>query len=206
MEIKINLSDEQIKHLKVLSRDHFPGSDKNLCTDRPLHFVQTKRFNHYPLDYAQDYLMDYTIAVYDNDACKTYSLEDFIDKEIYAHGIEAPENLNLIPYEEAYNNGIDGKAIYDETDYVKYYLNKFGFDCSGLEEEIEIVAEHGEYEDVAFFFTLEEAKRYIKYQAHNLCEPITYSKCCGYSNYGDYKILYDTLRSIGDTLNKEEVE
>ena len=60
------------------------------------------------------------------------------------------------------------------------------------------------YRPIAFFFIRDEAKRYIKYQSHNLHKPRVYTYAPGYSNCGDFIPFWNLLYSIGEQLNKEE--
>ncbi|QQP10830.1 hypothetical protein FJQ98_16420 [Lysinibacillus agricola] len=52
---------------------------------------------------------------------------------------------------------------------------------------------------------VDEAKRYIEYQRHNLRKPRTYTYSAGYSNYGDFVPFRNLLLQMGEQLNKEEV-
>ena len=56
------------------------------------------------------------------------------------------------------------------------------------------------WSNVAYFFSLEEARRYKEYQKHNLKNTRIYAECPGYSNNGDWEPFYDLLTSIGRTL------
>lgn len=60
------------------------------------------------------------------------------------------------------------------------------------------------YRPVAFFFVRDRAKEYVKYQAHNLCEPRIFTYAGGYSNDGEFKSFYDMLMHIGNKLNNTE--
>jgi hypothetical protein len=56
------------------------------------------------------------------------------------------------------------------------------------------------YDDIAYFFSKEEAKRYIQYQKHNLNNPRIYCKAPGYNNEGDFEPFYKLLREIAGKL------
>ncbi|MED3550166.1 hypothetical protein [Cytobacillus praedii] len=60
------------------------------------------------------------------------------------------------------------------------------------------------WEKVAFFFIRDEAKRYMKYQKHNLNEPRVYTYSAGYANYGDFVPFRELLLSIGQQLNQDK--
>lgn len=208
MKVEINLNDLQIAHLKNLNNNHYAGSKQNLCTNRPMHFVQSKVYNYYPLDYAFNFLSDYTISFYIGNWTETYDdiyelLEALANNNDYKFSNDEEKIQDLvISYEEAMYTVVNGIHICDEEDYIRAYASKFGYDYS----IVEVVAKHGEYQDVAFFFTLDCAKNYMEYQSHNLSEPRTFSKSCGYSNSGDYEPLYDTLMALGKILNEGENE
>jgi len=112
LKIDIELTEKQEHFLKLFAKNQHPGAKDNVCTNKPIHAVQTKRF-----------------TIVDND--------------------------------------------YD-------------------------------YEDVAYFYTLQSAKEYIKYQSRNLTNPRTYTKSGGYSNYGEYEHFWDLLMSLGIKLNKNQ--
>jgi hypothetical protein len=59
-----------------------------------------------------------------------------------------------------------------------------------------------QYRNVAYFFILEEAKRYMQYQGHNLISPRTYTFSSGYDNRGEYEHFWDLLLAIGKMLNE----
>jgi hypothetical protein len=116
-EITISLTEEQEKFLKLFAQNHYPGAKDNVCTNNPLHLVQTRE-------------------------------ERVVDPD------------------------------YDEPDKIKYRT-------------------------VAIFFILEEAKKYIKYQGHNLSNPRTYTVSAGYSNKGEYHHFWELLFDMGKRLNEE---
>lgn len=60
-----------------------------------------------------------------------------------------------------------------------------------------------DYRTVAYFFTKCEAKRYIKYQGHNLHDPRVFTAFSGYSNNGDYPVFQKLLKRLGEHLLKE---
>jgi hypothetical protein len=59
------------------------------------------------------------------------------------------------------------------------------------------------YKPVAYFFTKEEAKKYMQYQSHNLISPRIYTANAGYGNYGDYPVLQNLLLKLGKELIKK---
>lgn len=69
----------------------------------------------------------------------------------------------------------------------------------------DIRGDESTYRPIAFFFIRDEAKRYIKYQSHNLHKPRIYTYSPGYSNCGDFIPFWNLLHSIGEQLNNKEV-
>ncbi|GAB6173303.1 MAG: hypothetical protein QMC95_06415 [Desulfitobacteriaceae bacterium] len=57
-----------------------------------------------------------------------------------------------------------------------------------------------DWRDVAYFFSREEARRYIEYQRHNLRYPRIYAKSPGYSNDGDWEPFYQLLKRIAGAV------
>jgi hypothetical protein len=64
---------------------------------------------------------------------------------------------------------------------------------------VQSTSQDGTYHDIAYFFTLAEARRYISYQNHNLRTPRIYTVGPGYSNSGDWEPFYDALQALGET-------
>jgi len=105
--------------------------------------------------------------------------------------------MEIVPFEELKYKDIeteDGEEIFvmNYDDYFKAYGINFNA-ASWLQDN---------YEPVAFFFILDEAKRYIEYQRHNLRKPRTYTYSSGYANYGDFDHFRNLLLSMGELLNR----
>lgn len=56
--------------------------------------------------------------------------------------------------------------------------------------------------DIAFFFSKEEARKYRRYQRHNLNDPYIMAHSPGYGNEGDYEPFYDLLRCVAKKLER----
>ena len=176
MEIKLNITDEQVKFLKQFAANHYPGAKDNLGTDRPLHLVQT----------------EYTERVYDDGECGDYieyaNLEDDSGKTytdprevVIAYGCYDDPN-NVPDYDSAHLHGIDGKIIHDVNDYFETY---------GITDEIIRYSVIRKYQTVAYFFTRQNAQKYIKEQSR------------GYANDDEYMHFYDLLLKIGQMVSSE---
>lgn len=173
----------------------------NLYTADAFHVVETKRLEYIP--YSED------IEVWYSDLPLKFTIDDEYDTW-YENEVELIED-----YWNDYKNedcpikiktlshcqfdkmiDIDGDEVYISSfdDYFKAY----GVEIRGT------AWEKYNYEPVAFFFILDEAKRYIQYQRHNLCSPRTYTYSAGYANYGDFVPFRNLLLSIGEKLNKED--
>lgn len=197
-EITIAITPEQEKFLKLFSANHHPGAKDNLATHNPIHVVQRKRYRQIP--YSSD-LEDYYGHLplqfsYDRDYDTWFNSEVELIEKYYEDRDEEP-SVSIKPFKEIYCKevmGKDGKTIFiaDYSDYFKAY---------GI--EINAIAWQEEYyEDVAFFFILEEARRYMKYQSHNLKEPRTYTFSAGYANDGEYHHFWELLFNIGKQLSE----
>jgi len=113
-------------------------------------------------------------------------------------GEECP--VEIVDFDTAYYAdkfiGVDGEewVIVDEGDYLSAYgiPNDFYHKtniCFG-------------YRTAAVFFILDEARKYIEYQGHNLTNPRTYTIGAGYANKGEYHHFWELLFNIGEKLNK----
>lgn len=187
MNITIDLNDEQVKFLKQFAANQHEGATDNLCTRKPLHLVQTEE-----LIYMHDGGCNGDYAVYINtDDCEK---EFKNERDIVLEYGQYDDPDDVIDYETAFaSNSLNGEIICDINDYFKAY---------GIESEIECCSVVKTYRTVAYFFILENAKDYIKYQGHNLKNPRTFTVDCGYSNRGEYESFFDLLMSIGQHLNQ----
>lgn len=190
MKVEIELTDQQVKFLKEFAIKQAPGSDDNRCTSMPIHVVQTRRERVVDTDFEDS---DKTCWIICGD-CET-QFESIKEVVNYYHDDECPvEVVDFVEYEEI--KGIDGEEHYicDEEDYFIAYgiPTDYCYKC-----EIKYY-----YEPVAFFFILDEAKRYMEYQGHNLESPRTYTYGSGYSNCGDYEHFYSLLMKLGKQLNE----
>lgn len=197
-EITISITPEQEKFLKLFAAKHHPGADDNLATHNPIHVVQKRRYRQIPysLD-LEEYYDDLPLQfAYGWDYDTWFDSEVELIQAYYEDRDEEPQ-VPIRPFKEMdYKDvkGKDGKTIFI-TDYCSY------FKAYGI-EGVAIAWQDYDYEDVAFFFILEEARRYMKYQSHNLKEPRTYTFSAGYANDGEYHHFWELLFSIGERLNK----
>jgi hypothetical protein len=199
-KITVQITDEQEKFLKLFAANHYPGAKDNLATHHPIHIVQTKRIRHIPYspDIADFYDHLPLVFTYNTDDYQLwFKNEEELVKQYYEDRGEDPpipvKPFGEIQYTEVHDK--DGNAVWicDYSDYFEVY---------GVEPVV-FAWEEEDYEDVAFFFILEEARRYIKYQGHNLKEPRTYTYDAGYSNEGEYHHFWDLLFKLGEQLNAE---
>lgn len=181
MFIRLELTEQQEHYLRQFAERQASGSDDNVGTRKPLHLVQTKE----------------TRIVWDGgmsgDAAFVCTADD--NHTIYSTPEALVESLtgrdDIVSYDEAYRNGIsDGEIICDEEDY---------FEAYGLEDCYKVSKTY-EWRTVSIHFTLAEAKRYKKYQTHNLVEPRTYTVSGGYGNNGDYEPIWDLIMQAGQSV------
>lgn len=194
-EITIRLTEEQEKYLKLFASKHYSGSVDNLCTNQPLHLVQTQTERVVDPDYEEPDKVSYCVP----DWAEDYETMQELIKAYYEYqGEECP--IEIVDYDEAYEAdefiGADGEewVITDEDDYLSaygipedfYYKQNICFD----------------YRTEAVFFILDEARKYKEYQGHNLTNPRTYTIGAGYANNGEYHHFWELLFGIGEKLNK----
>lgn len=194
-EIKVTVTDMQERFLKLFATNHYPGARDNLATDRPLHIVQTKRNRYIPYcgepDISDYY--DYLPVVFSIDGDSEWVTDETVVVREYYHDKTPP--IPIKSFCELKWTSVelpDGDHVYI-TGYDVY------FKVYGV-PDVNIAWREETYEDVAYFFILEEAQKYLKYQAHNLHEPRTYTVSAGYSNQGEYRHFYDLLIGIGKQL------
>ncbi|QSF43415.1 hypothetical protein [Paenibacillus tianjinensis] len=198
-KIEIELTDQQEQFLKLFAEKQYPGADDNVCTCNAIHAVETYRphyipyhedqtdyFDHLPLKFTTDY--DY--EVWHNSEVE--AVQDWFEGREEGPPFEI-KPLSEMEY-ETFEVNDDEIFVMNYSDYFKVYGIEW-YAASWIQEN---------YEPVAFFFILDEAKRYIKYQGHNLTKPRTYTYSSGYSNNGDFNHFRDLLLNMGDKLNKDD--
>lgn len=194
--INIELTDEQIKFLKLFAENHYAGAKDNLYTNYPIHIVQNKRYEYIP--YSVEIRLHYEgfPLVFSIDDDRHYWYENEIEAVKAWYEDECP--IPIKSFEDLYweeIKDIDGNLV----TIISYedYFRAYGIDNA-------TVAWRTYYwENVAFFFIRKEAIRYMEYQRHNLIEPRVYTFSSGYSNFGDFEHFWDLLMSIGEKLIKE---
>jgi len=195
MEITVNLTDKQVEFLKKFAKNHAPNSPDNVCTANPIHVVQDNRHRIIPYGADIEEYMDTENLVFMNRECDCQfdSEVEFI-KQYYEWKDEEPPE-KVIPFKEAHLKlkTKDGWLITSWEEYFEYYgVNEYHM---GWKED--------NWQDIAFFFILEEAKKYIKYQGHNLKNPRIYT-FGGYGNKGEYHHFWELLFNLGKQLISEE--
>lgn len=195
-EVTISLTDEQEKYLKEFSSKQCEGSKDNVGTHQPLHLVQTRDEVVVDPDYEDADKEQYHVDDWGEDYD---SPQDLIVAYWEQQDEECP--IKIVTYDEAYAQDEfmdvtgEGQVIVDEDDYLAAY---------GIAEEFYHKVNIGyRYRTVATFFILDEAKKYLKYQGHNLTNPRTYTVGGGYSNKGEYHHFWELLFKIGENLNQE---
>lgn len=198
-EITVPVTEQQEQFLKLFAANHYPGARDNLATDQPLHIVQTKSYQY--LLYAPGTEDSYhgLILVFGSDGESEWTTDETaVVREYY--GEKTPpfpiKSFDELKWEaiESPDPDWDGALITNYTEYFEAY----GVPNVNIAWQVET------YKNVAYFFILEEARKYLKYQAHNLNEPRTYTVCAGYANQGEYHHFYELLHNIGQSLLKED--
>jgi hypothetical protein len=198
--ITIQITEQQEKFLKLFAEKQYPGSEDNRYTAYPLHIVENKRYKYIPYSNEIAEFMDEGRLCFttDDDYSIWFTDEVELVKDWY-DGEECP--VEVKPYAELEMTdftGVNGDE-YWISDYNEY------FKAYGI--EIRTIAwREEEYEPAAPFFILEEAKRYMHYQKHNLTEPRVYTYAAGYGSQGDYIHFWEFLMTSGKTLIANEVK
>lgn len=185
MKIEIEINDKQERFLRQFAQKQHEEARDNLGTRKPIHLVQSKRLVY---KYDGGGNGDYDVYL----CCPEYENEPFPDERavVLKYG-DYDDPDKVVDYETAFADGVDGEFINDENDYFRAY---------GVYEDIIKCSVDIEYDTVAYFFILENAREYIKYQGHNLTDPKTFTVSGGYSNKGEYESFYDLLMSVGMKL------
>lgn len=191
MEITLNLNKTQIDFLKEFAANHYPGAKDNELTDRPLHLVQTKSY---------EYVRGSDQGEYDVFIDENGDFEPIRDPEdvVVIHG-KYEDETDIVDYETAYKNGINGRIICDVSDYFAYY---------DVPDSIAVYSAKETYKTVACFFIRKQARNYMYSQAHNLNKPRIFSVHRGYANDNryEYEHFYDLLLMIGNQLNDKVIK
>ena len=195
-EITVKLTEEQEKFLKLFASKQFEESKDNVGTHNPLHLVQTQDERVVDPDYDNPDRVKYVVT---DDDYKEYESAQELVKGFWDNcSSECP--IEIVGFEEAYRAkefiGVNGdeQIITDKDDYLEAY----GID----EKSYNKVNTCYEYRTVAVFFILDEAKKYLEYQGHNLTNPRTYTVGAGYANKGEYHHFWELLFSMGKQLNE----
>ena len=154
--MNIELTEKEKKFLSDFAQKQCAGSKDNLGTMTPIHVVERKRKEVIDCPDGEQWLLI--------DDCYSDVFNDF--DTMLEHIIEKETDMELPAYKVVEGKDINGIYIIDEKDYCKAFeINAYR--CSVVES----------YEPVAFFFILDEAKRYKEgYQSHNCenCRIFTY--------------------------------
>lgn len=198
--ITFEFTDKQIELLKEFNSKHYSGAPDNRSTGDAIHVVQRLRKNWIPYsDDISDY-MDADSIVYSVDE---YSDEWYESPEAlvwdYYGGIGESCPIEIRPFSEVNYTTIedangDDVYIHDELTYIKAH---------GIDTVYEAY-EMTEWVDEAFFFILDEARKYQNYQYHNLGVSRVFTYSMGYDNRGDLPVFRDMLLAMGKQLNEEE--
>lgn len=198
-KIEIELTEQQEKFLKLFAEKQYPGADDNVYTCNTIHAVETYRPIYIPyhedqVEYYDGLPLKFTT---DYDYEQWHDSEEELVQEWFERREETPpfeiKAFREIEY-ETFEVNDDEIFVMNYDDYFKVYGIEW-YAATWIKDD---------YEPVAFFFILDEAKRYIEYQRHNLTKPRTYTYSSGYANHGEFNHFRDLLLSMGQKLNKEE--
>lgn len=186
--LSVELTAEQEKWLRLFAENQHEGAKDNGGTRKPLHLVQRKIYKEIP----------YTAAIEETfDGERVYYLErnsggDEITDNCFKDWFEAVREYHQNYDEEFFIADFDGEDIEYSCDQ-----NDIDYD------DISIYWKIADWETVAYFWILDSAKEYLKYQSHNLGEGArTYTVYMGYGNKGEYEAFFDLLMVMGTKLIK----
>ena len=184
MELKFQLNDKEKAFLKEFYEKQHDGAKDNLGTRDAIHVVERIRERCVENDNGDAWLW--------TDDCEWKKFDDF--DEMLEHARKATGN-EYPPYEVVEYEDVNDIWIESEKTYCKAYGIK-AYPCEVVKYT----------EPVAFFFILDEAKRYKNdYQAHNCSDCRIFTYGLGYSNYGDLPVFRNMLLNMGKKLIECEV-
>ena len=228
------MNNVQSFYLKKMAALQFSGSVDNVSTRYPLHMVQDRDDTviwHSLDDIGQIDDPDNVMYTDVNDPSEEYpSLMAFVasqlgireepDSEAWKNAVKefnatkcigshtANEPL-LVPYEDTYmeipvgsGKEEDKLTADDEKSYLQIYQDAYSLDFDV--DEVYALEHIKNYRDVGPFFILDDAKKYMKYQGHNLKQPRTYTYGEAYGDEGEFATLYSFLMETGKQLLDEE--
>ena len=121
MKIDIELTEMQEHFLKLFAKNQYPGAKDNVCTNKPIHAVQTQRYRITAEGYNEDKIV-YVVADWEYMEFETNELHELVKE--YFDGLDVACPIPIVMYDEAYNlddfqdvNG-DEPYISDESDYL----------------------------------------------------------------------------------------
>ncbi|MBO5008588.1 MAG: hypothetical protein J6D26_07115 [Clostridia bacterium] len=176
-------NEQEKKFLKEFYEKQHSGAKDNVGTMTPIHVVERIRKEYVESEEGDAWLWtdDYEWKTFDN-------FDEMLNHARKATKKEYP------PYEEVEYEEVDDIWIESEKTYCKAYGIK-AYPCKMVQYT----------EPVAFFFILDEAKRYKNdYQSHNCRDCRIYTYSMGYSNYGDLPVFRELLLKMGKRLIEDE--
>lgn len=195
MNINIELTEEQVKYLKQFAAKQYEGSTENMCTDKPLHLVQTQE-KEYIYDGGGNGCLDDEYINTDDYATGPFKTA----KDIVLEYGRYEDEEDVLDIDDACDaDEVNGYVICDLEDYLAAYDVP-----DNVIENIEICSVNIQWRTVAYFFIRENALKYCNKQSHNLNNPRIYSVHRGYSNEAEYEPFFDLLMSIGEKLNADD--
>jgi len=183
----IQLTDEDYTMLKELC--NLRKTQDNRSTRNPIWLVQTQEYRVCNPDYSQ-----YKYVLHDEEGNLIKPTDNFesFKSQVREYIEESRDDIDFKD-EEKYGDYSFEKTYDFETiiEWIENYrIAELNYSCFFVQ-----TIEHY-YRTVAYFLTDKEAKKYLKYQAHNLTNPRTYVDYCGYSNLGYLPKVMDLFSRI----------
>lgn len=197
-KITIEVTAEQERFLKTFAERQKMGSEDNLMTSYPIHLVEEKVYDFIPFhDDVQYEIMGDVVYrcrhLYKDNRYRGWH-EKIIDC-LHEYSSRYPEKIpeTILPVKD-----IEFYSLAESPTELRINKILAAYELDENDIEIAIRTYHWNLKNISF--TLCEAKNFMRYQAHNLNEPRTYTISCSPNDQGDYKPFWDILMTMGTEL------
>lgn len=216
-ELKLQTTERTLQFLRQFAALQFPGSPDNLATGHPYHIVQSYSPKYLCKVKEEEWEYDFVYACGDLGHAKFFDspTEAILD----AHGYRSVE-----AYNQAVKDGTQTGPLLEPWDASWRCFGSIYHEIATQDGEEAVITSTAEYaalygidedswhvvgvipgwRDKSIHFTLQEARRYMDYQCHNLSRARTYTDGAGYGDRGDFIPMWDFLYDAGVTALEED--
>lgn len=197
-EVTVQVTEKQAQFLKLFAEKQGSGKEDNMGMNKPLHIVQNLSWDIIPYseEIEEYYDRDDLYFTTDDD------YEEWFGSEVeniknYFNSIGGKSHTEIKPFNDVKYEKIEAAngILIDITDYYDYF--------AAYNVPANLSWRKKRYTNTAYFFILDEAKKFMEYQGHNLNEPRIFTVGQGYGNGREYEHFYSLLQTIGNQLIKE---